>query len=190
MAGKIILEVDAFGNHDVLAVEGTASFDPATQVEVRVDPAFRPSGGTTLQMVQVQQRPQDPVQPLLTQNVSESGGGTVQAQGDLTTLSQPPIVVPDITIPPTYRAVQIDIKPGAFRNVINLGSAGAIPVAILSTPAFDALTVDPLTITLDGAKVKLVGKGQRPLCSAEVVFFFPKGVLGTIRERAARRAGR
>lgn len=169
LGAKVILEVDAFGNHDVLAVEGTAFFDPSTEIEVRVDPAFQPAGGTTLVMVQVQRTPQDPVQPLLTLNVSESGGGTVRTEGDLTTLSHPIAVVPDITIPPTYRAVQIDIKPGVFPNVINLTSAGSIPVAVISTPAFDALTVDPVTITLDGAAVRLVGKGQRPLCSTEDV---------------------
>lgn len=169
LGAKIVLEVDANGNHDVLAVEGTAFFDPSTEIEVRVDPAFQPPGGTTLVMVQVQRTPQHPVQPLLTLNVSESGGGTVQTEGDLTTLSQPIAVVPDIDIPATYRAVQIDIKPGVFPNVINLASAGTIPVAVISTPAFDALSVDPVTITLDGAAVRLVGKGQRPLCSTQDV---------------------
>lgn len=42
-------------------------------------------------------------------------------------------------------------------------------MAILSSPAFDALSVDPLTIRLDGAAVKLVGKGERPLCSTRDV---------------------
>ena len=166
---RIVLEVDANGNHDVLGVEGTAFFDPGTQIEVRVHPAFRPVGGAWLQLITVQRTPQDPVQPLLTLKVSEWGGGTVQTEGDLTTLSQPIVVVPDIDIPPTYRAVQIDIKPGVFPNVITRASAGTIPVAIISTPAFDALTVDPATITLDGAAVKLVGKGERPLCSTQDV---------------------
>lgn len=39
------------------------------------------TGGTTLQLVQVQQTLQDPVQPLLTLNMSESGDGTVEAEG-------------------------------------------------------------------------------------------------------------
>jgi hypothetical protein len=42
-------------------------------------------------------------------------------------------------------------------------------VAIISTPAFNALTVDPETVTLDSAAVKLVGRGHRPLCAAEDV---------------------
>jgi hypothetical protein len=53
----------------------------------------------------------------------------------------------------------IDIKPGSFPNSINLGSAGTVPVAIFSTPTFAATTVDPVTITLASAPVKLKGNG-------------------------------
>ena len=35
-----------------------------------------------------------------------------------------------------------------------------VPVAILSTPTFDACTVDPATVTLANANVRLKGKGQ------------------------------
>ncbi|WP_445475358.1 PKD domain-containing protein [Methanococcoides methylutens] len=38
--------------------------------------------------------------------------------------------------------VDIDIKPGSFPNSINMKSNGVIPVAILTTDTFDALTVD------------------------------------------------
>lgn len=55
--------------------------------------------------------------------------------------------------------VPIDIKPGSAENAINLGSNGLVPVAILSTPMFDARTVDPLSLTLAGAQVKVRGKG-------------------------------
>jgi hypothetical protein len=65
--------------------------------------------------------------------------------------------------------VPIDIKPGSDQNTINLGSAGAVPVAILSSSTFDATTVDPETIFLEGASVKLVGKGERYLCHDEDV---------------------
>lgn len=64
--------------------------------------------------------------------------------------------------------VTIDIKPGSFPNSINLGSHGTVPVAILSTPAFDARTVDPSTVTLASAPVKLKGKGT-PMASFEDV---------------------
>lgn len=42
--------------------------------------------------------------------------------------------------------IEIDIKPGNEDNSINLKSKGVIPVAILTTSDFDALTVDPLTV--------------------------------------------
>jgi hypothetical protein len=65
-------------------------------------------------------------------------------------------------------SVTIDIKPGSFPNSINLGSGGTVPVAIFSSPTFDAGTVDPLSITLGGAQVKLKGKGT-PMASLEHV---------------------
>jgi hypothetical protein len=43
--------------------------------------------------------------------------------------------------------IEIDIKPGGFPNSINPRSKGVIPVAILTTDAFDATTVDPLSVT-------------------------------------------
>lgn len=55
--------------------------------------------------------------------------------------------------------VAIDIKPGSFPNSINIGSSGVVPVAILSAPGFDATTVDPSTVTLASAPVKLRGRG-------------------------------
>ena len=55
--------------------------------------------------------------------------------------------------------VVIDIKPRNFPNSINIGSNGSVPVAILSTPNFDASTVNPITLTLAVAEVSLRGKG-------------------------------
>jgi hypothetical protein len=68
-----------------------------------------------------------------------------------------------VTVP-----VAIDIKPGSYPNSINLGSHGNVPVAILSSAEFDATTVDPTTVTLANAAVKLKGKGT-PMASAEDV---------------------
>lgn len=65
--------------------------------------------------------------------------------------------------------VDIDIKPNSESNSINLGSAGVISVAILSSSTFDAMTVDPDSIALAGARVKLVGKSNRQLCHNEDV---------------------
>jgi len=56
--------------------------------------------------------------------------------------------------------VLVDIKPGSYPNSINLGSNGSVPVAILSSPVFDAATVDPFSVTLAGATVRVKGKGS------------------------------
>lgn len=58
-----------------------------------------------------------------------------------------------------FVTVPIDIKPDSHPNTINLGSSGVVNVAILSTATFDATTVDPLTVTLASAPVKLKGNG-------------------------------
>jgi hypothetical protein len=51
--------------------------------------------------------------------------------------------------PPTGSSclsVNIDVKPGDSQPVVNLKSQGVVPVAILSTPTFDATKVNPLTV--------------------------------------------
>ena len=62
--------------------------------------------------------------------------------------------------------VVIDIKPGDPSNTINLNSRATIQVAILSSAEFDALTVDPASLTLApptagqaGARVVTTGRG-------------------------------
>jgi hypothetical protein len=47
---------------------------------------------------------------------------------------------------PAVLTVTIDIKPGSAPNSINPKSRGVIPVAILTTDAFGATTVDPLSV--------------------------------------------
>ncbi len=59
--------------------------------------------------------------------------------------------------------VDIDIKPGSDQNTINLSSAGVISVAILSSDTFEATTVDPDTVSLAGAGVKMAGKSGKYL---------------------------
>jgi hypothetical protein len=66
-------------------------------------------------------------------------------------------------------SISIDIKPGSLPNSINLASAGSVPVAILSSSTFNATTVVPESVSLAGARVKLVGKSNRGLCAAEDV---------------------
>ena len=69
----------------------------------------------------------------------------------------------------TAMPVAIDIKPNSSDNVLNLESAGVIPVAILSSATFDATTVDPTTVTLAGAKVRLLGKATHGSCGPDDV---------------------
>ncbi len=70
-------------------------------------------------------------------------------------------------VPPT--AVEIDVKPDSIENTVNLASAGVIPVAILSSEDFDALTVDPDTIFLASASVRLAGSSGQFLCDVQDV---------------------
>jgi hypothetical protein len=66
--------------------------------------------------------------------------------------------------------VLIDVRPGEAENTINLSSSGVIPVAILSTPEFDATTqADPESLAIAGASVKMVGKSGKYLCHTEDV---------------------
>jgi hypothetical protein len=63
------------------------------------------------------------------------------------------VVFEDITVSGclyTYE-VDIDIKPGSCPNSINLKSKGVVPVAVLTTPDFDASDVDPETVLFAGA---------------------------------------
>jgi hypothetical protein len=48
--------------------------------------------------------------------------------------------------------VTIDIKPGSYPNSINLSCKGRIPVAVLTTPGFNASTVNPATVIFAGAR--------------------------------------
>ena len=64
--------------------------------------------------------------------------------------------------------VQIDIKPGSTSNTVNLGSMGTVPVAILSSPSFNAASVSPLTVELAGVPVSLRKNGM-PMASLEDV---------------------
>lgn len=73
----------------------------------------------------------------------------------------------------TYRIVipvAIDIKPGSDENSINLCSNGAVPVAILGSDSFDVNDINPDTLRLADAAVKVVGKKDpHTLCSTEDV---------------------
>ncbi len=58
----------------------------------------------------------------------------------------------DIRVFVPVRMVAVDIKPGSDPNSINCtNDKGVIPVAILTTPDFDATAVDHTTVTFEGA---------------------------------------
>lgn len=79
---------------------------------------------------------------------------------------RPLILMPN----PALRHVAVDIKPGAEPNTINLKAGGVIPVAILSSATFDAPgTVDPASLSLAGAAVRVAGKSGKSLCHANDV---------------------
>lgn len=61
-------------------------------------------------------------------------------------------------VPPAKQPVEIDIKPGSDPNCFNNNGHGVIPVAILTTDTFDAATVDPFSVSLDGAVARVKGK--------------------------------
>lgn len=65
-------------------------------------------------------------------------------------------------------AVTIDIKPGSEPNSINLRSAGRLPIAILSTTSFNATAIDPATVTLASAPVRLKKNGTAMASSEDV----------------------
>jgi len=68
----------------------------------------------------------------------------------------PPIERPD----ECRNEVEIDIKPNSDPNCFNNNGHGVIPVAILGSNSFDVTLVDPTTITLDDADVKLKHSGD------------------------------
>jgi hypothetical protein len=98
-----------------------------------------------------------PLDPSATQfTVDPYDGGTLTGKyenGDtfsLLFLSDVPIYLQS-TAAGTTTEMTIDIKPGNEQNNINLKSRGVVPVAILTTPDFDAETVDPATAQFAGA---------------------------------------
>lgn len=58
---------------------------------------------------------------------------------------------------PSIITVAIDIKPGSFPNSINLKSNGNVPVAVLSSATFNAMTVNPGTVIFAGASPLSIG---------------------------------
>jgi TolB protein len=95
-------------------------------------------------------------------NVTTSNNTTTNVICGQVTSFSPFALMEQVTV------ISVDIKPGSYPNTINLGSNGAVPVAILSNASFDARTVNPSSATLASAPVKLTGKGT-PMYSQQDV---------------------
>jgi hypothetical protein len=87
------------------------------------------------------------------------------AQGDVCVdtsqykLFQGTIPAQEISVATTaFKSVPIDIKPGTIPKTINLGSQGNVPVAILSTADLDATAVNPYSVKMGAASVRVTGK--------------------------------
>lgn len=63
--------------------------------------------------------------------------------------------------------VAIDIEPGSDDNILQLGSADTVVLAILSSIEFDATQTDPLTVDLAAPAIKLVTDTSAPLSCDE-----------------------
>ena len=75
----------------------------------------------------------------------------LQADGKLVAAAADTAVFSDFVVArylgdPVEIAVAVDVRPGSATNAINLGAKGVVPVAILTTAAFDAASVDPATV--------------------------------------------
>ena len=105
---------------------------------------------------------------LLSEHASVAAHGHIVVLGGYSSNGFQDKVYSSYVIPRT-REVDIDIKPGSEPNSINLNSSGVVPVAILSSDTFDATTIDPATVSLAGARVRMVGKSERYLAHQEDV---------------------
>ena len=134
-------------------------------IDAKLDDSLRSNGGPTLTVALLAGSPAIDRIPV-TDSTDIDQRGIARPQGILCDIGAFEYVPGNI--PPETIAVQIDIKPGSYPNSINLGSNGTVPVAILSSTEFYAGTVDPTTVALSGATVKLRGKGT-PMTSLEDV---------------------
>ena len=75
----------------------------------------------------------------------------LQADGKLVAAAADTAVFSDFVVArylgdPVAITVALDVRPGSATNPINLRAKGLVPVAILTTAAFDAASVDPATV--------------------------------------------
>jgi len=135
------LSATVLSNGQVLVAGGVITLPgggPGTTNVVEIyDPV---SGAFSPVASMIQARQQHTATLLPNGQVLVTGGFDFGALSDLSSaeLFSPPAA--------SVLTVAIDIKPGSFLNSINPRSRGKIPVANLTTDAFDATSVDPNTV--------------------------------------------
>jgi hypothetical protein len=87
-----------------------------------------------------------------TAHVNDPDGANNSASTTLDVTVVPAATPTPTPTPPPFIQVQIDIMPRTFPNRINLNGNSTIPVAILTTPTFDATTVDPSSVCFGDAE--------------------------------------
>ena len=146
--GTIILTVNGTGEgeFDQLVLTGEVTLEGT--IEVIVAEGVVLTGETSLEVLVVDQALVDDTVSAEVNVMDESGGLIASFQStDSGGLNI------------QFTSVAIDIKPGSDTNSINLGSNGVVPVAILSSATFDATTVDPTSVKLASAAIKVRGNG-------------------------------
>ncbi len=155
-----------FGTVDVFSyISATGALSAAPSFSFRVDTTSSSFGVDQLAL-----HPDDTklyVGELFELNVYDASTGSFLKSITAPNMFRPQGVCFAQPVPPT--AVEIDVKPDSIENTVNLASAGVIPVAILSSEDFDALTVDPDTVFLASAGVRLAGSSGQFLCHVQDV---------------------
>jgi hypothetical protein len=92
--------------------------------------------------------------------------GTVNAGGLAATFTAVSRFSTIVGLLPNAIPVNVDIRPGATPNVINLKSHGTVRVAIMGTPTFDVITADPATMRVGGRPLRATDAGHPHLPDA------------------------
>lgn len=173
-SAKVIMEVNGTGEgeFDQLVVNGSIVADPAATISVIVDQSVDLSS-TEVTLIAIRGDDDQPSSDVTFEITTTDQNGAKQTQTVVATANDTDLTLAfgeGGTATVFANNLTIDVKPGSDDNSINLSSSGVIPVAILSVNGLDApAMIDPNTIELNGAKVKMVGKSSKSLCHSEDV---------------------
>lgn len=124
-------------------------FNSTCQASFEVIGKFRLNQNCSATTTEAVLRPGESAEYMFTWDQTDYFGRLVRAGvyyvvGRVLSLEPTPEAYTTIEIVPIE--VSIDVKPGSDVNKINLKSSGVVPVAILTTPAFDASIVNPSNV--------------------------------------------